>query len=192
MLADTPDGDTNHVVVVGGHLDSVPEGPGINDDGSGVAMLLDHGRGARQAALRPQLQHQIRFMFFGAEEDGLIGSQDYAHSLSDAEVAKIDVMLDYDMLASANFARFVYDGDGSSRATGPQGPAGSGFIEQLHDGLVRRAGPVHEPIPFDGRSDYVGFTDEGIPAGGIFSGAEEPKTDAAGGRWYGGDAGSWL
>ena len=119
-------------------------------------------------------------MFFGAEEDGLIGSQDYAHSLSDAEVAKIDVMLDYDMLASANYARLVYDGDGSTEDN-PAGPLGSGFVEQVHTDWFDAQGQVHEPIPFDGRSDYVGFTDEGIPAGGIFSGAEAAQDGAAGG-----------
>ena len=190
VLANTPDGDPNHVVVVGGHLDSVPEGPGINDDGSGVAMLLAMAEELAKQRYDRQLQHQIRFMFFGAEEDGLIGSQDYAHRLSDAEVAKIDVMLDYDMLASANFARLVYDGDGSTEDN-PAGPLGSGFVEQVHTDWFDAQGQVHEPIPFDGRSDYVGFTDEGIPAGGIFSGAEAPKTEQQE-EWYGGDAGSWL
>ena len=100
------------------------------------------------------------------------------------------MMLDYDMLASANFARLVYDGDGSTEDN-PAGPLGSGFVEQVHTDWFDAQGQVHEPIPFDGRSDYVGFTDEGIPAGGIFSGAEAPKTEQQE-EWYGGDAGSWL
>ena len=140
VLANTPDGDPNHVVVVGGHLDSVPEGPGINDDGSGVAQLLAMAEELAKPRYDRRLQHQIRFMFFGAEEDGLIGSRDYAARLSADEVAKIDVMLDYDMLASANYARLVYDGDGST-GTNPAGPLGSGFVEQVHNDLVRRAGP---------------------------------------------------
>ena len=85
VLANTKKGDRNNVVVVGAHLDSVPEGPGINDDGSGTAMLLTFAEELAQQ--RYKLRQQVRFMFFGAEEDGLVGSQYYAHSLSDAEVA---------------------------------------------------------------------------------------------------------
>jgi len=188
VLANTRQGDRNNVVVVGAHLDSVPAGPGINDDGSGTAMLLTFAEELSQQ--RYKLRQQVRFMFFGAEEDGLVGSQYYAHSLSDAEVAKIDAMLDYDMLASPNYARFVYDGDGSEPGNEAfKGPEGSGFIEQLHDDWFDAQGQFNERIPFDGRSDYVGFTDEGIPAGGIFSGAEVPKTEEQE-AIYGGDAGS--
>ena len=89
-----------------------------------------------------------------------------------------------------NFARLVYDGDGST-GTNPEGPPGSGFVEKVHTDWFDAQGQVHEPIPFDGRSDYVGFTDEGIPAGGIFSGAEDEKTPQQE-EWYGGDAGAWL
>jgi hypothetical protein len=188
VLAETKQGDKNNVVVVGAHLDSVPAGPGINDDGSGTAMLLTMADELSQQ--RYKLKQKIRFMWFGAEEDGLVGSQYYAHSLSDAEVAKIDAMLDYDMLASPNYARFVYDGDGSEPGNDEfKGPEGSGFIEQLHDDWFDAQGQFNERIPFDGRSDYVGFTDEGIPAGGIFSGAEVPKTEEQE-AIYGGDAGS--
>ena len=84
-------------------------------------------------------------------------------------------MLDFDMVASPNFARQVYDGNGSE-AGNPAGPGGSGFIEQLFTDWFDSVNQAHEPIPFDGRSDYVGFTDAGIPAGGIFTGAEKVKT----------------
>ena len=76
MLAETREGDPNNVVVVGAHLDSVPEGPGINDDGSGVAMLLAQAQ--ELAERRYDLRQKVRFMFFGAEENGLIGSRYYA------------------------------------------------------------------------------------------------------------------
>src|SRR5262249_52996190 len=97
---------------------------------------------------------------------------------------KIIAMLDFDMVASPNWARQVYDGDGSEEGN-PAGPGGSGFIEGLFNGWFESQGQATEPIPFDGRSDYVGFTDAGIPAGGVFTGAEKIKTqdelDAFGG-----------
>jgi Zn-dependent M28 family amino/carboxypeptidase len=189
VITETRSGDRNNVVVVGAHLDSVPEGPGINDDGSGIALLLTMAQ--ELAERRYHLRQKIRFAWWGAEENGLVGSQYYAHRLSDAEIAKIDVMLDYDMLASANFARLVYDGDGNAEPGNPAGPPGSGLVEQVHADWLDAQGLHSERIPFDGRSDYVGFTDEGIPAGGVFSGAEVEKTPEQE-AIYGGDAGSWY
>jgi Zn-dependent M28 family amino/carboxypeptidase len=186
VLAETKKGDPNHVVVVGGHLDSVDAGPGINDDGSGTSALLTM---AQQIADQP-VKQKIRFAWWGAEEEGLIGSRYYAKTLSDAEADKIDVMLDYDMLSSPNYARFVYDGDGST-GDNPAGPEGSGTVEEVfREWFAAHRQPV-EPTAFDGRSDYVGFTERGIPAGGVFAGAEGVKTDNQE-RIYGGDAGSWY
>jgi Zn-dependent M28 family amino/carboxypeptidase len=189
VITETKTGDPNNVVVVGAHLDSVPDGPGINDDGSGVATLLTMAQ--ELAKKRYKLEQQVRFMWFGAEENGLVGSQYYAHRLSDAEIAKIDVMLDYDMLASANYVRFIYDGDSTEFPDVPPGPAGSGLVEQVQDDWFAAQGLASDRVPFDGRSDYVGFIDEGIPAGGIFAGAEGEKT-AEQEAIYGGDAGSWY
>ncbi len=187
VLAETREGDPNNVVVVGAHLDSVPEGPGINDDGSGVAMLLTQAQELAEG--RYHLRQKVRFMFFGAEEDGLIGSRYYASTLSQREVDKIDVMLDYDMLASPNYVRFIYDGDGSTFGSDVSGPEGSGKVEQVHDDWFRSVGLRSDRVPFDGRSDYVGFTERGIPAGGVFAGAEVEKTVEQE-RIYGGAAGS--
>jgi Zn-dependent M28 family amino/carboxypeptidase len=189
VIAETKAGDPNHVVVVGAHLDSVPEGPGINDDGSGTALLLAQAQ--ELASGHYNLRQKIRFAWWGAEEEGLVGSSYYAHSLSQKEVDKIDVMLDYDMLASANYARLVYDGDGDDAPDNPAGPEGSGKVEDVFDDWFRAQGQAVEKIPFDGRSDYVGFTDRGIPAGGVFSGAEAPKT-AAEVKLFGGTEGAWL
>ena len=104
---------------------------------------------------------------------------------------KIDVMLDYDMLASAELVRFVYDGDGDADQGNPAGPEGSGVVEQVFDDWFDAQGLASERVPFDGRSDYVGFTDRGIPAGGVFAGAEGVKT-AEEEAVYGGAAGSWY
>ncbi|MFL5902882.1 MAG: M28 family peptidase, partial [Solirubrobacteraceae bacterium] len=99
----------------------------------------------------------------------------YAEHLAQAAADKIMTMIDTDMISSPNFARFVYDGDGSEPGN-PTGPPGSGEVERVFTDFWRTQGLSSEQIPFDGRSDYVGFTDRGIPAGGIFAGAEVPKT----------------
>jgi Zn-dependent M28 family amino/carboxypeptidase len=188
VVAETPKGDPNNVVVVGAHLDSVPAGPGINDDGSGTSLLLTMAQ--RLARPGHPLKQKIRFGWWGGEEEGLIGSNYYAANLTDDEVSKIDVMLDYDMLSSPNFARLVYDGDGSE-GDNPAGPEGSGTVEEVFREWFASKRQAVAGIPFDGRSDYVGFTDRGIPAGGVFAGAEGVKT-ANQERVFGGDAGSWY
>ena len=176
VVAETERGDANHMVLLGAHLDSVPAGPGVNDDGSGTSFQLELAEQLAAAGTPPR--NKIRFLWFGGEEDGLIGSQYYAAHLSNDEVTRIDMMLDTDMIASPNFARLVYDGDGSTFGSEVSGPAGSGTIEKVLTDYWSTRGMVSEPIPFDGRSDYVGFINRGIPAGGVFAGAEEPKTAA--------------
>ena len=189
VVAETKRGDANHMVLVGAHLDSVPAGPGINDDGSGTAFQLELAEQLAKAGTPPR--NKIRFLWFGGEEDGLVGSQYYAAHLSAAEVARTDMMLDTDMIASPNFARLVYDGDGSTFGSELAGPEGSGKVEQVLTDYWSKRGMVSEPIPFDGRSDYVGFINRGIPAGGIFAGAEAPKTAAQVAK-YGGVQGEQL
>lgn len=123
----------------------------------------------------PAAHIRTRFLWVGAEEEGLLGSHYYVDQPTDAQKLKIIAMLDFDMVASPNYARQVYDGNGSEEGN-PAGPGGSGFIESLFTDWFDSQSQAHEPIPFDGRSDYVGFTDAGIPAGGIFTGAEKVKT----------------
>jgi Zn-dependent M28 family amino/carboxypeptidase len=185
VIADWPGGDANRIVVVGAHLDSVPEGPGINDNGSGSATILEIALQMRRLNLK--LRNRVRFAFWAAEESGLIGSDYYVAHLSDAEKAKIDLNLNFDMLGSPNFVRFVYDGDGSDSEDA--GPPGSDLIEQVFVNFFDAQNLETEPTAFDGRSDYGPFILEGIPAGGLFSGAEELKTkDEA--KVYGGKAGA--
>ncbi len=176
VIADSPWGDPNRTVAVSAHNDSVGAGPGINDDGSGTAMDLEL---ARQVGAEGQLpRNHVRFIWVGAEEEGLLGSNYYVSQLSQADRSKIIAMLDFDMVASPNWARQIYDGDGSTFGSGVSGPNGSGLIESLFSRWFDSQGQAHEPIPFDGRSDYVAFTNAGIPAGGVFTGAEQPKTHA--------------
>ena len=119
-------------------------------------------------------RNPVRFAFWGAEEAGLVGSLRYVAALSDEEGAKIGLNLNFDMLGSPNFIRLAYDGDGS--AFGLAGPPGSDEIEHVFEQYFAAKRLALDPTAFDGRSDYDSFTDVGIPAGGLFSGAENVKT----------------
>jgi hypothetical protein len=101
---------------------------------------------------------------------------------------KIALMLDFDMLASPNYVRFVYDGDNSTGQNNVPGPAGSGAIEKTFNDYFAGRGLATDPTAFDGRSDYNAFISVGIPAGGIFTGAEGIKTPEQAAT-YGGTAG---
>jgi Zn-dependent M28 family amino/carboxypeptidase len=185
VIAQTPGRDDN-VIVVGAHLDSVEDGPGINDNGSGSGTILEIAE--QMEKVKPR--NAVRFIWFSAEESGLLGSAFYVNSLSTEEKADIAGMLNFDMLASPNFARFVYDGNLDSGLPGPVGgaPAASGAIEKIFLDYFAAQGLQTHPTAFDGRSDYRDFIRNGIPAGGLFTGAEQPKT-AAQAAIYGGAAG---
>ncbi len=188
VIADSP-GKTpqdDKVVVVGAHLDSVVEGAGINDNGSGTSAILEIAEQMSELKYTKKLQRPVRFAFWGAEESGLLGSEHYVENLSDAERAKIYANLNFDMLGSPNYVRFVYDGDGSD--TDPAGPPGSGEIEKVFTDYFDSQGLASEPTEFSGRSDYGPFIAVGIPAGGLFSGAEGVKTPEQA-AVYGGTAG---
>ena len=184
VIADTKTGRTDRVVVVGAHLDSVPEGPGINDNGSGSATILEVALQMSKLGIQPR--NQVRFAFWGAEESGLLGAEHYVSTLGKSQLQNIAVNLNFDMVGSPNFVRFVYDGDGSD--TGTSGPTGSGVVEDVFNDYFASQGLQTEPTAFDGRSDYGPFIDVGIPAGGLFTGAEGIKT-AEEAAIYGGTAG---
>ena len=186
VIAETPGGDPNHVVVIGAHLDSVSRGPGINDNGSGSATILEIAE--TFAAQMRDTRNKLRFIWFSAEEEGLLGSNFYVSSLSQAQKDQIELMLNFDMVGSPNFVRFVYDGNNSAGG-GTTGPAGSGAIEQTFLDYFNGVALANEPTPFNGRSDYGPFITAGIPAGGLFTGAEGIKT-AAQAATYGGTAGT--
>ncbi|MBB5234584.1 M20/M25/M40 family metallo-hydrolase [Deinococcus budaensis] len=171
VIADTQAGRTDHVVVVGAHLDSVEEGPGINDNGSGSAAILETA--LQMAKLGIQPRNQVRFAFWGAEEEGLLGSEYYVAQLGPEAQANIALNLNFDMVGSPNFARFVYDGDGSDSQAGPPG---SDTIERVFVDYFETQGLASRPTEFSGRSDYGPFIGVGIPAGGLFTGAEGRKT----------------
>jgi Zn-dependent M28 family amino/carboxypeptidase len=185
VIADYPGGRMDRTVVVGAHLDSVPEGPGINDNGSGSAGILEIALQMKKLNIKPT--NHVRFAFWGAEEEGLLGSTYYVTHLSADQKATIALNLNFDMLGSPNGRRGVYDGDDSEGA-GTNPPAGSGAIEKVFLDYYGGRSLRTSPSTFDGRSDYGPFIDNGIPAGGLDSGAEGLKTpeEAA---IYGGEAG---
>ncbi|MFJ8431477.1 M28 family metallopeptidase [Kitasatospora sp. NPDC094019] len=184
VLAETPGGDPNNTVVVGSHLDSVVDGPGINDNGSGSAGILEV---AKNLGTRP-VKNKVRFAWWSAEEFGLKGSEAYVNALSEADKKKIRLYLNFDMIASPNSAQFVYDGDDSDHVGSGAGPAGSAQIERMITDFLDDWSVPHEGTDFTGRSDYGPFIEAGIPAGGTDTGAEVIKSAAQAAR-YGGTAG---
>ena len=179
LIAESNGGDPNNVIMAGAHLDSVAEGPGINDNGSGSSALIEIAE--QMAKVKPT--NMLRFAWWGAEEDGLVGSTEYVNQLDEDGLADIEMYLNFDMVASPNYGLFIYDGDGSG--FGLVGPEGSDDIEALFEQFYADRDIPSEPTAFDGRSDYQAFILNGVPAGGLFTGAEVPKTAAQAAKWGG-------
>lgn len=184
VIAESRTGDANNVVMVGAHLDSVNEGPGINDNSSGVAAILETA--VQMAKVKPR--NKLRFALWGAEESGLVGSTTYVEGLSQAEKDRIALYLNFDMIGSPNHVFFVYDGDDSDATGEGPGPGGSDQIEKAFESFYMQRGVPFKGTDFDGRSDYRAFIQNLIPAGGLFTGAEGVKTAQEAVLW-GGTAG---
>ena len=182
ILAETAKGDDANVQMVGAHLDGVTEGPGINDNGSGSAAVLET---AVMLGVIAYVNNQVRFALWGAEEEGLVGSEHYVTSLSAEESSKIKRYLNFDMLGSPNGGYFTFDGDGSSKLEGGAGPAGSGVIEQVFRNYFAWRNVPVEASAFDGRSDYGPFKEVGIASGGMDTGADGKKTEEQQRQWGG-------
>jgi len=182
LIAESPGGNPHNVIMAGAHLDSVQAGPGINDNGSGSSALIE----VAQQMSRLNLPNKLRFAWWSAEEDGLVGSTRYVASLNEDQLADIEMYLNFDMIASPNYGLFIYDGDGSG--FGLTGPPGSDDIEHLFERYFAERNIPSEPTEFSGRSDYQAFINNDVPAGGLFTGAEVPKTAAQVAKW-GGTAG---
>ncbi|MGI8309395.1 M28 family metallopeptidase [Saccharopolyspora hattusasensis] len=185
VIAQTRTGRADNVVLAGAHLDSVPEGPGINDNGTGSAGILET---ALRLGGSPKVNNAVRFAFWGAEESGLVGSTKYVQSLSFEQQLDIALYLNFDMIGSPNAGYFAYDGDDSDGVGAGPGPQGSGQIEQDLVNAMAAQGIEVEGDDFDGRSDYGEFIAVGIPAGGLNTGVEELKSEAQAAKW-GGTAG---
>ncbi|MFD8730790.1 M28 family metallopeptidase [Streptomyces sp. NPDC059611] len=186
VIAETRSGKAANTVMLGAHLDSVTEGPGINDNGSGSAGLLDVALKLAQSKSKPA--NKVRFAWWSAEENGLLGSEAYVAGLSEKQRLQLKLYLNFDMIASPNGVQFVYDGDDSDGVGAGSGPEGSAQLERDINTFLDSKGKKHEGTDFTGRSDYGPFIEVGIPSGGTFTGAEGIKT-AAQARVHGGEAG---
>jgi hypothetical protein len=185
VIADLKGKKNKHnVVMAGAHLDSVIEGPGINDNGSGSAALLETALMMRKS--KPA--NTIRFAWWAAEEQGLVGSADYVEGLTEAQRDKIALYMNYDMVGSPNYIFMVYDADQSTFEAPVPVPPGSEAIEDLYERYYTRIGEPYEDTEFSGRSDYEAFILAGIPSSGLFTGAEGIKTEEQEEIW-GGTAG---
>lgn len=189
VIAQTTTGNTANVVMVGGHLDSVETGPGINDNGTGVAAILET---ALQMGSSPDVTNAVRFAFWAGEEEGLFGSLAYLRALDVEALKDIALYLNFDMLGSPNTCYFTSDGNQSAPPDPEIGlqliPEGSPGIERELVASLEAKGPTPEDAPFDARSDYDSFTRAGIPVGNLDTGADELKTAEQAEAW-GGDEG---
>ena len=173
VIAQTRGGDEKETVMLGAHLDSVAQGPGINDNGSGSATVLEIALQLEKLDAEPR--NRVRFAFWGAEELGLVGSRHYVERLEDDELEDVSAYLNFDMVGSPNFVRSVYEGPDEV-----EGIFGSYFEARNIE--------VETNSALDGRSDHGPFQDRGVPTGGLFSGAEGAKTEDQEAA-FGGEAG---
>jgi Peptidase family M28/PA domain len=156
VVAQLGDGPT--VVMVGAHLDSVLEGPGINDNGSGVASVLEIARGVAEAGVPDGTA--VRIGLWGGEELGLVGSRAYVEDLADDELV---AYLNLDMTGSPNGANLVYNEVAAAEESAEITQA---FVDWFTD-----RGHRVEPADLGGGSDHGSFNEAGIPTGGLFAGA---------------------
>ena len=186
VIAELPGANDGNVVMAGAHLDSVLAGPGINDNGSGSSALLEIAQ--QISKLKPE--NTIRFAWWGAEESGLLGSRAYvADQVTAGTLDEVALYLNFDMVASPNYIFMVYDGDESGWPAPVVVPEGSVQIEDLFESYYTWAGVPYDDAEFSGRSDYQAFIQNGVPAGGLFTGAEVVKTAEQAAIW-GGTAGA--
>ncbi|WP_409465022.1 M28 family metallopeptidase [Amycolatopsis sp. GA6-003] len=174
LIAEWPQGDANQVLMLGAHLDSVSAGPGINDNGSGSASILEVA--LTLARTNPAMAKRVRFAWWADEESGMVGSRYYVSTLSSTERAKIKTYLNFDMIGSKNWGYFVYDDVASVKAV---------FDEYFASIGIETEGDTEG----DGRSDHASFKRAGIPVGGLATGAGDIKSYEQAEKW-GGTAGA--
>jgi Zn-dependent M28 family amino/carboxypeptidase len=175
VIAESREGDASNVVMVGAHLDSVREGPGINDNGSGSAAILEVA--VQMGKVKPR--NKLRFALWGAEESFNVGSIRYVDSLVQAEKASIALYLNFDMIGSPNHVFFIHDNTFG----------GTDGIQKTFEAFYNKKGVPFKVIGFDRPSDYFTFALADIPVGGVLTGAAEIKSAAEKELW-GGTAGA--
>ncbi|HTM84366.1 MAG TPA: M28 family peptidase [Mycobacterium sp.] len=187
LVAQTKTGSSTDVVMVGAHLDSAGRGPGINDNGTGVAAVLET---ALQLGASPQVPNAVRFAFWGAGETGLQGANQYVGGLQPDELDDLALYLNFDLLGSPNPGYFTYDGDQSAAPTDAKPvPEGSAGIERTLAGYLNLAGVRPADMPLSTTTDYSPFLTAGVPVGGTTTGSSQRKTEVQA-RLWGGRAGT--
>lgn len=184
VIAELEGRNDDNVVMAGAHLDSVEVGPGINDNGTGSAGLLEVAE--QMSKTRPF--NTVRFAWWGAEELGLIGSTEWVEQRTQEELDEIALYLNFDMIGSPNYYFGVYDANESSFEAPVEVPDGSVDIERTFESFYTLRGEPYDDSAFSGRSDYQAFINNGIASGGLFTGAEVVKTEEQQQIW-GGTAG---
>ncbi|WP_454042610.1 M20/M25/M40 family metallo-hydrolase [Cellulosimicrobium sp. Marseille-Q8652] len=180
VIAQTPGGRTNNVVMAGAHLDGVEEGPGINDNGTGSMAILEVAvQLAAAAETDGWPDNAVRFAWWGAEEVGLVGSTHYVDDLVENDPEALDdiaTYLNFDMVGSPNYIIGVYDADESTYEAPVEVPAGSPETEDVFTDYFDQIGQPWVDTEFSGRSDYQAFINNGVPSSGLFTGADGSKT----------------
>ncbi|MTG88012.1 M28 family peptidase [Cellulosimicrobium sp. BIT-GX5] len=180
VIAQTPGGRDHNVVMVGAHLDGVEDGPGINDNGSGSAAILEVAVQLAAATDGGQdVENAVRFAWWGAEEVGLRGSTHYVADLVENDPAALDdiaTYLNFDMVGSPNYIIGVYDANESTYPAPVEVPPGSAETEAVFTDYFDGIDQAWVDTEFSGRSDYQAFIENGIPASGLFTGADGSKT----------------
>ena len=177
VIAETETGRDDNVVMLGAHLDGVHDGAGINDNGSGTAGILET---AVQLGKVNKLNNKVRFAFWGAEELGLIGSDHYVSDLQANDPEALDdiaTYLNFDMIGSPNHIIGVYDADESTYEAPVEVPEGSAATESVFTDYFDSTNQPWVDTEFSGRSDYSAFIAAGVPASGLFTGADGTKTE---------------
>ena len=184
VVAESSIGKDNPWIVVGAHLDSVSEGPGINDNGSGSAAVLEAALNLAQAAAQAPAQgrSRLRFAFWGAEERGLVGSRHHVNALSEEERRRIALYINLDMIGSTNYVRYV-----QGSAPTPDGPVAV-VRRELIAAFRERNLNIEERTGSRFGTDDASFSQKGIPTVGLYTGAGGSKSETQAGV-FGGAAG---
>ncbi|GAA3839609.1 hypothetical protein GCM10022243_02500 [Saccharothrix violaceirubra] len=169
LIADWPGGDVNQTIMFGAHLDGVSAGPGINDNGSGSAVLLENA--LQLAARKPTLTKHVRFAWWTDEEQGLNGSKYYVSQLGSAR-SQIKAYYNFDMVASKNGGYFINNINTTAAAP----------LREYWTSLNLQP---EENVEGAGRSDDYSFQQAGIPSSGYATGASARKTSSQASKWGG-------
>ncbi len=186
VVAQTKTGDTKSIVLAGAHLDSSARSPGINDNGSGVAALLE---AASALGSQPRITNAVRFAFWGSEAEG---PTKYVRGLARDGLDDVALYISVEMLGSPNAGYFTYDGDQSGQPNpdvpSQTVPAGSAGVERTLAGYLNLAGVRPADMPLSRTTDYGPFLAAGVPVGGLTAGSSQRKTEVQA-RLWGGRAG---